>query len=59
MIVRRHNDGRTFVEDQQLAPPYDSPSKRDDLALADRQVAATSGNIGIKRDTRIAALFLQ
>ena len=49
----------TFVKDEQLAPPHDSPSERDDLPLSDGQVPSTARDLGIERDAGVIRAFLQ
>ena len=49
----------TFVEDEQLAPPHNSPSERDDLPLSDGQVPSTARNLRIERDPCMVRALLQ
>lgn len=50
---------RTFVENEQLAPPHDRPREREDLPLPDGQVRAAPRDLRVERDARHVALVLQ
>ena len=54
-LVCRH----TFVKNEQLAPPHNSPSERDDLPLSDGQVPSTTRDLRIERDTGVIRALLQ
>lgn len=49
----------TFIENQQLAPPHDSPSESQDLPLPHRQVRTSSCDLCVERDARLVVLVLQ
>lgn len=50
---------RTFVENEQLAPPHDRAREREDLPLPDGQVRAAPRDLRVERDSRRVALGLQ
>ena len=50
---------RTFVENQQLALAHNRPREREDLALADGQVAASTGDGRVERDPTLVRLALK
>lgn len=50
---------RTFIQNEQLALSDNCSRQGKDLALANRQVATTTRNGGIKSDTAFVALILQ
>lgn len=50
---------RTFVENEQLAPPHDRPRERENLPLPDGQVRAAPRDLRIERNARRVALVLQ
>ena len=57
---RKHTDGRgRLVEDEELALTYDRAGQREDLALADRQVAATARDLGVERDAALVVFALE
>lgn len=49
----------TLVENQQLALPHDCTREREDLALADRQVAAAARDLAVERQAALVCLILQ
>ena len=51
--------GRRLVKDEQLALAHDRASEREDLALADGEVRATTGDLAVERDARLVGLALQ
>lgn len=50
---------RTFVENQQLALAHNRPREREDLALADGQVAASARDRRVERDPALVRLALE
>lgn len=50
---------RTFVENEQLAPPHDRARERKDLPLPYGQVRATPRDLRVERYARRVALVLQ
>lgn len=50
---------RTFVENEQLAPPHDRAREREDLPLPDGQVCAAPRDLRVERYARRVALVLQ
>ena len=51
--------GRTFIENEELALAHDRTRQRENLALADRQVAAAARDLGVERDPSLVGLALQ
>ena len=57
--MKRHAySRRRLVENEQLAPPDDRTSEREDLSLPDRKVPAAARNLGIEGDGRYISLAL-
>ena len=56
---RNQNDHLTFVKDEQLAATDDGPSQGENLALTDREIGSTAGDLGVEGDTTLFNVLLQ
>ena len=54
----RQGKTRTFVENEQLASAYDRTCERQDLPLANGEVAPTARNLAIERQMAIIVVAL-
>ena len=58
--AKKPTDGRgRLIEDEELALAHDRTRQRENLALADRQVAAAARDLGVERDAALVHLALQ
>lgn len=49
----------TFIEDEQLAPAYDSTRQRQDLSLANGEVTAATRDRAVQGETTLVIIALQ
>ena len=58
--AKKPTDGRgRLIEDEELALAHDRTRQRENLALANRQVAASARDLGVERDAALVRLALQ
>ena len=52
-------EAHTFIEDEQLAPAYNSTRQRQDLSLTNGEVTAAARNRAVQGETTLVVIALQ